>query len=81
VFGRNGVGKTTLVKTIAGWVKPTSGTISFDGTSIGGLASAIGEGLTAVRDPYFNECLLPGRNDWLPRPLMGGVSADTLGGH
>ena len=39
VFGRNGVGKTTLVKTIAGWVKPTSGTISFDGTSIGGLAS------------------------------------------
>jgi glycosyltransferase involved in cell wall biosynthesis len=33
------------------------------------------------RDPYFNECLLPGRNDWLPRPLLGGVSADTLGGH
>jgi GT2 family glycosyltransferase len=32
-------------------------------------------------DPYFNECLLPGRNDWLPRPLLGGVSADTLGGH
>ena len=39
VFGRNGVGKTTLVKTIAGWVKPTSGTIRFDGISIGGLAS------------------------------------------
>jgi GT2 family glycosyltransferase len=32
-------------------------------------------------DPYFNECLLPGRNDWVPRPLLGGVSADTLGGH
>jgi hypothetical protein len=31
-------------------------------------------------DPYFNECLLPGRSDWLPRPLLGGVSADTLGG-
>jgi branched-chain amino acid transport system ATP-binding protein len=25
VFGRNGVGKTTLLKNIAGWVKPTSG--------------------------------------------------------
>jgi branched-chain amino acid transport system ATP-binding protein len=31
VFGRNGVGKTTLLKTIAGWVKATSGTIEFDG--------------------------------------------------
>ena len=39
VFGRNGVGKTTLVKTIAGWVNPTSGTIRFDGAEIGGLAS------------------------------------------
>jgi branched-chain amino acid transport system ATP-binding protein len=39
VFGRNGVGKTTLVKTIAGWVKPTSGAITFDGKDIGGLPS------------------------------------------
>jgi len=39
VFGRNGVGKTTLVKTIAGWVKPSSGAIRFDGREIGGLAS------------------------------------------
>ncbi|MEZ5785167.1 MAG: ABC transporter ATP-binding protein [Xanthobacteraceae bacterium] len=31
VFGRNGVGKTTLLKTIAGWVKATSGAIAFDG--------------------------------------------------
>ena len=27
VFGRNGVGKTTLLKTIAGWVAPSSGEI------------------------------------------------------
>ena len=39
VFGRNGVGKTTLVKTVAGWVRPTSGSIRFDGAEIGGLAS------------------------------------------
>ena len=31
-------------------------------------------------DPYFNACLLPGRNDWLPRPLMAGVSPHVLGG-
>lgn len=36
VFGRNGVGKTTLLKNIAGWVKPSSGTIRIDGQAIGG---------------------------------------------
>lgn len=36
VFGRNGVGKTTLLKSIAGWVKPTSGSIRMDGQRIGG---------------------------------------------
>ena len=37
VFGRNGVGKTTLIKTVAGWVKPSSGSIRFDGADIAGL--------------------------------------------
>lgn len=36
IFGRNGVGKSTLLKTIAGWVKPTQGGISFDGARIDG---------------------------------------------
>ena len=36
LFGRNGVGKTTIVKTIAGWLKPTSGTIRLDGEEIAG---------------------------------------------
>jgi branched-chain amino acid transport system ATP-binding protein len=39
VFGRNGVGKTTLLKTIAGWIKPTAGAIEFGGTRIDGLNS------------------------------------------
>src|SRR5574340_698179 len=34
LFGRNGVGKTTVVKTIAGWVRPTSGSIGLGGESI-----------------------------------------------
>ncbi len=37
VFGRNGVGKTTLIKTVAGWVRPSSGSIRFDGAEIAGL--------------------------------------------
>ena len=36
LFGRNGVGKTTVIKTIAGWVAPAGGRIVFDGASIGG---------------------------------------------
>jgi branched-chain amino acid transport system ATP-binding protein len=39
LFGRNGVGKTTVMKTIAGWVAPTQGTVHFDSQAIGGVAS------------------------------------------
>ena len=39
LFGRNGVGKTTVMKTVAGWLAPSSGTVRFDGGEIGGLAS------------------------------------------
>ncbi|MGH6609463.1 MAG: ABC transporter ATP-binding protein [Burkholderiaceae bacterium] len=38
LFGRNGVGKTTLMKTIAGWLKPSSGRIELAGEPIGGAA-------------------------------------------
>ncbi|CAN7716330.1 ABC transporter ATP-binding protein [Variovorax sp. LjRoot175] len=41
LFGRNGVGKTTVMKTIAGWLAPSEGRIAFDGTDIGGSASNI----------------------------------------
>jgi branched-chain amino acid transport system ATP-binding protein len=36
IFGRNGVGKTTLLKTIAGWIRPTSGEIRMNGHRIDG---------------------------------------------
>lgn len=39
LFGRNGVGKTTLIKTVAGWVKPSRGRVEFDGADIGGASS------------------------------------------
>src|SRR3954453_22115069 len=36
IFGRNGVGKTTLMKTIAGWVNPTGGAITLDDDRLDG---------------------------------------------
>jgi len=37
LFGRNGVGKTTIVKTIAGWYKPSQGKILFQSQPIESL--------------------------------------------
>jgi branched-chain amino acid transport system ATP-binding protein len=39
LFGRNGVGKTTLIKTLAGWVVPSSGSYRFEGQSLLGVPS------------------------------------------
>ena len=36
ILGANGAGKTSLLKVISGLLKPSSGEIVFDGTSIGG---------------------------------------------
>lgn len=39
LFGRNGVGKTTLMKTIAGWVPASDGGVHFNGHNLSGQAS------------------------------------------
>jgi branched-chain amino acid transport system ATP-binding protein len=39
IFGRNGVGKTTLLKTIAGWVRPARGEIRLDGETLDGASA------------------------------------------
>jgi branched-chain amino acid transport system ATP-binding protein len=48
LFGLNGAGKTTTVSAIAGLLKPTAGTITFDGAPIGGRATAalVGQGIS-----------------------------------
>jgi branched-chain amino acid transport system ATP-binding protein len=38
IYGRNGAGKTTALRTLMGWVRPTQGEILFNGESIGGLS-------------------------------------------
>jgi branched-chain amino acid transport system ATP-binding protein len=37
LLGRNGVGKTTLLKTVAGLLEPQAGTIAFDGVDVTAL--------------------------------------------
>jgi branched-chain amino acid transport system ATP-binding protein len=37
VFGRNGVGKTTVIKTVAGWLQPSRGSVHFAGEPLSGL--------------------------------------------
>ena len=39
VMGKNGVGKTTLVKTIIGLVEPMSGTLSYEGDDLTGASA------------------------------------------
>lgn len=39
LFGRNGVGKTTTLSSIAGWLDRVTGTIEFEGRSLLGLGS------------------------------------------
>ncbi|MGH8821277.1 MAG: ABC transporter ATP-binding protein [Rhodoferax sp.] len=39
LFGRNGVGKTTVMKTIAGWVRPSSGNLRFENEDMTSVSS------------------------------------------
>lgn len=39
LFGRNGVGKTTVIKTIAGWVQPSQGQIRFESHVLSGASA------------------------------------------
>ncbi len=50
VIGANGVGKTTLLRTIAGIIQPSKGRIAFDGRPIGGTPAhdIVGQGLALV---------------------------------
>lgn len=50
IVGANGVGKTTLLRTIAGLLVPTRGTVTFKGEAIGGIGAhrVVDRGLVMV---------------------------------
>ena len=50
MLGTNGAGKSTTLKTIMGAIKPTSGTITYDGrnTARGAVADNVAHGMAAV---------------------------------
>jgi branched-chain amino acid transport system ATP-binding protein len=37
IFGRNGAGKTTVLRTVMGWLRPAAGAVTLAGEPIGGL--------------------------------------------
>ena len=39
LLGRNGVGKSTLMSTLVGWVRPSGGSITLDGKELAGAAT------------------------------------------
>ncbi len=41
LFGRNGVGKTTALKTVAGWLAPSSGSVRLDEVEVSGKPSDV----------------------------------------
>src|SRR5438046_2252191 len=51
VLGRNGAGKSTLLRTVSGLVRPWSGTVSWNGRRIDGLAAGAINRLGVVQVP------------------------------
>ncbi len=81
LVGRNGAGKTTTFRAVMGMIRPVSGTIRFDGSEIGGVAThriaQLGVGYSPEESQVFGD-LSVAENIELPtwtRP--GGRDAKT----
>lgn len=81
LLGENGAGKSTLVKSIAGIVAPTSGTISWLGKALSGVDVETMEDLgvfLVTQEPMVVETMTVADNLMLGRwPTMGPFVSDT----
>ncbi len=75
VVGANGVGKTTLLRTLAGFIRPEAGDVALDGAPVGKLArpararavTLIGDNIETPHGMSVREVVLTGRfarRDW-----------------
>ena len=62
ILGHNGMGKTTLLKTIMGFVKQNSGEINFDGETINKLSvhQRASKGIGLIAPPVKEKAALSG---------------------
>jgi branched-chain amino acid transport system ATP-binding protein len=81
VLGRNGMGKTTLVRTIMGLVRPRAGTIGFAGRAIAGEApnriARAGIGLVPEGRQVFPNLSVAEHVEAFHRPSPRGATAWT----
>jgi branched-chain amino acid transport system ATP-binding protein len=79
VLGRNGMGKTTLVRTIMGLLRPTAGRIDFAGRAIAGVAphrvARLGVALVPEGRQVFPNLSVDEHLDAFHRPGPGGGDA------
>ena len=87
ILGANGAGKTSLLRTISGLVRPRAGTITFDGRSIGSLKpedivragiAHVPEGRGIFPDLTVRENLLVGANSRSGRATIAADYARML---
>nr|WP_017713082.1 urea ABC transporter ATP-binding subunit UrtE [Prochlorothrix hollandica] len=85
LIGRNGVGKTTLLKSVMGLIKPRSGSIVLEGQSLDGLTpdrrahlgiGYVPQGRDIIPRLTVRENLLLGLESVPPRDRKKGISAD-----
>ncbi|MCL8385084.1 MULTISPECIES: ABC transporter ATP-binding protein [Xanthobacter] len=78
IIGSNGAGKTTLLRTISGLVKPTSGSIEFDGKRIDRMSpdEIVGSGLIMVPEARQLFPVMTVRDN----VLMGGYHPNVRAG-
>ena len=78
LFGPNGHGKTTLLRAISGLIKPTAGTITFDGKTLNPLSPRQIVELGLVQSPQGNT-LFP-RMTVLENLTLGAYNGRAWGG-